>query len=170
MEGGIVGGIVAIVVAIVGGPHAWRALREWMRQRRAEREVERKALEEAEQRHLVRLEARITHLETALLERDARLAQGQARELELERRLLAEQDDKAKIRAAYVALSEQVAVDHKRAKAREDALLVRIEEQAQRIDALETSIRERDRISAREIERAIARAMEARQTDGGSQG
>ena len=170
MEGGIVGGIVAVAVAIAGGPHAWRALREWMRQRRAERAAERAALEEAEQRHLVRLEARITHLETALAERDARLAEGQARELELERRLLAEQDDKAKIRAAYVALSEQVAVDRERAKAREDALLARIEEQAQRIDALETSIRERDRISAREIERAIAHAMEARQTDGDSQG
>ena len=42
--------------------------------------------------------------------------------------------------------------------------------QASSIDALETSIRERDRISAREIERAIAHAMEARQTDGDSQG
>lgn len=165
MDGGLIGGIVSIAVAIVGGPHAWRALREWLRSRAAAREAERTALEAAEQRHLTRLEARVTHLEEALDERDKLLTAGRVRELELERALLAERDDKAKIRAAYVALSEQVAVDRERAKERENELLARLDAQADRIDALEIAIRERDRISAREIGRAVELAITRRQGD-----
>jgi len=144
IDGGIVGGIVAIVTAIAGGPHLWRWLAERRRvaleAQRAEREaaqVERAKVDAAEARLLKRLEARVSHLE----EENAKL---HAENRELTQRLDAKTREVDGVRAAYALISEQ------------HAILVG------RVKALETTIETLNAANAKSLERAIAAALAKR--------
>lgn len=144
MDGGIVGGIVTIAVAIAGGPHLWRWLVERRRlaleaQRAAQQaqQTERTKVDEAEARLLTRLEARVSHLE----EENAKL---HAENRELTQRLDAKTREVDGVRAAYALISEQ------------HAILVG------RVKALETTIETLNAANAKSLERAIAAALAKR--------
>lgn len=165
MDGGIVGAIVALGTVIAGGPHLWKWLVERRRVSAELSRIEHSRLEAAEARLQARLEERVTHLEGELAELRQRERALEGEKRSLERTLEEERADKARLRLAYAQLSEQVAIDRERARAREEALERRIVEQDERIQALESAIRERDRVVAAEITRAIAAELAKRDAE-----
>lgn len=137
MDGSLVGAIVTVAGALVGGPHVWRWLVERRRLALAHRHLAQEKLDAAETRLLERLEARVTHLETenTKLHRENR---------ELTQRLDEKTREVESVRAAYVLLGEQHALLEARVK------------------ALETTLETLNSANAKSLERAIAAALAKR--------
>lgn len=162
MDASVVTAIVALATAVAGGPHVWRWLVERRRAAADIARVERADVDEAEHRHFMRLEARVDHLEARGVSLERALDQERAEKRVLEHTLDQERTEKRALRHAYEELSESMAAEQDRACTRETELAQQIAAQNKRIQALESALRERDRVVAEEITRAIASELAKR--------